>query len=167
MAALRDELYMQMGSLHSRYDCVRKVMVRNPDLLKLPVKQAKGAIQKLWCDWTYSDLSSKEAQKVISRENARRMIDMSDMLRQDCMHAYQDGRLSVYMEDVVRRLERLQKNESEEEETSKWLTKRKHYPYAGNKHAAKGPAMHQHSRQGAIRNTSLQQASVHLSLIHI
>ena len=29
------------------------------------------------------------------------------------------------MEDVVRRLERLQKNESEEEEKSKWLTKRK------------------------------------------
>ena len=47
MAALRDELYMQMRSLHSRYDCVRKVMVRNPDLQKLPVKQAKEAIQKL------------------------------------------------------------------------------------------------------------------------
>ena len=29
------------------------------------------------------------------------------------------------MEDVVRRLERLQNNESEEEEKSKWLTKRK------------------------------------------
>ena len=62
---------------------------------------------------------SKEAQKVISRENARRMIDTSDMLRQDHMDAYQDGRLSVYMEDVVRRLEKLQKNESEEEQTSK------------------------------------------------
>ena len=125
MAALRDGLYMQMRSLHSQYDCVRKVMVRNPDLQKLPVKQAKGAIQKLWCDWTYSDLSSKEAQKVVSRENARRMIDTSDMLRQDCMDAYQDGRLSVYMEEVVRRLERLQKNVSEEEQTSKLFTKRK------------------------------------------
>ena len=100
-------------------------MIRNPDLQKLPVKQAKGAIQKLWRDWTFLDLSSKEAQKAISRENARRMIDTSNMLRQDRMAAYRDGRLSVYMEDVVRRLERLQKNESEEEEKSKWLTKRK------------------------------------------
>ena len=41
------------------------------------------------------------------------------------MDDFQDGRLSVYMEDVVRRQERLQKNESEEEETSKLLTKRK------------------------------------------
>ena len=41
------------------------------------------------------------------------------------MDAYRDGRLSVYMEDVVRQLERLQKNESEEEEKSQWLTKRK------------------------------------------
>ena len=41
------------------------------------------------------------------------------------MDAYQDGRLSIYMEDVVRRLEKLKKNESEEEETTKLLTKRK------------------------------------------
>ena len=53
------------------------------------------------------------------------MIDMSDMLRKDRMDAYQDGHLSVYMEDIVRRLERLQKNESEEEHTSKLLMKRK------------------------------------------
>ena len=125
MAKLRDELYMQMRSLHSRYDCIRKVMIRNPDLQKLPLKQAQGALQKLWCDWTYSDLSSREAQKTISRENARRMIDTSDMLRKDRMDAYQNGRLSVYMEDVVRRLERLQKDESEEEHASKLLTKRK------------------------------------------
>ena len=59
---------------------------------------------------------------MISRENARRMIDTSDMLRKDRMDAYQDGRLSVYMEDVVRRLERLQKNKSEEEQTSKLFT---------------------------------------------
>ena len=29
---------------------------------------------------------------------------------------------------------------------------RRQHPYAGNKHATKGPAKHQHSRQGAIRN---------------
>ena len=99
-------------------------MIRNPDLQKLPEKQAKGAIQKLWCDWTFSDMkSSKEAHKAISRENARRMIDTSNMLRQDRMDAYQSGRLSVYMEDVVRRLERLQKNKSEEK--SKLLSRRK------------------------------------------
>ena len=119
MAKLREELYMQMRSIHSRYDCVRKVMIRNPDLQKLPLRQAKGALQKLWCDWTYSDLSSKAAQKTISRENARRMIDTSSMLRKDRLEAYQSGRLSVYMEDVVRRLERLQRNESEEEQSAK------------------------------------------------
>ena len=69
--------------------------------------------------------NSKEAHKTIFRENARRMIDTSDMLRRDCMEAYQSGRLSVYMEDVVRRLERLQKNESEEDEKSTWFTRRK------------------------------------------
>ena len=125
MAKLRDELYMQMRSIHSRYDCVRKVLIRNQDLQKLPLKQAQGAPQKPWCDWSYSDRSSKEAQKIISRENARRMIDTSDMLRKDRMDAYQGGRLSVYMEDVVRRLERLKRNKSEEEQLSKLLTKRK------------------------------------------
>ena len=113
---------MQMRSLHSRYDCVKKVMIRNPDLQKLPLKQAQGALQKLWCDWTYSDLSSKQAQKTMSRENGRRMIDTSS---KDRMEAYRSGRLSVYMEDVVRRLERLQRNESEEEQSAKLLTKRK------------------------------------------
>ena len=34
MAKLREELHMQMRSIHSRYDCVRKVMIRNPDLQK-------------------------------------------------------------------------------------------------------------------------------------
>ena len=125
MAKLREELYMQMRSIHSRYDCVRKVMIRNPDLQKLPLRQAKGALQKLWCDWTYSDLSSKAAQKTFSRENARRMIDTSSMLRNDRLEAYQSGRLSVYMEDVVQRRERLQRKESEEEQSAKLLTKRK------------------------------------------
>ena len=53
------------------------------------------------------------------------MIDTSSMLRKDRLEAYQSGRLSVYMEDVVRRLERLQRNESEEEQSAKLLTKRK------------------------------------------
>ena len=126
MQTLRDELYMQMRSLHSRYDCAHKVMTRHPDLQKLPEKQAKGALQKIWSDRTFSSMkSSKEAHKAISRENARRMIDTSNMLRQDRIQAYQSGRLSVYMEDVVRRLERLQKGESEEKEKSRWLTRRK------------------------------------------
>ena len=100
MQALRDELYMQMRSIHSRYDCARKVMIRHPNLQKLPEKQAKGALQKIWGDWTFSNMkNSKEAQKAISRENARRMIDTSDMLRRGRMEAYQSGRLSVYMED--------------------------------------------------------------------
>ena len=47
------------------------------------------------------------------------------MLLHDRHEAYESGRLSVYMEDVVRRLERLQRGESEEEEKSRWLTKRK------------------------------------------
>ena len=36
------------------------------------------------------------------------MIDTLEMIRQDRYNAYQNGRLSVYMEDVVRRLKRLQ-----------------------------------------------------------
>ena len=73
MQALRDELYMQLRSLHSRYDCARKVMTNHLDLQKLPERQAKGAQQKIWSDWTFSNMkSSKEAHKAISRENARR-----------------------------------------------------------------------------------------------
>ena len=53
------------------------------------------------------------------------MIDTTQMLRNDRFEAYNSGRLSVYMEDVVRRLERLQRGESEEEEKSRWLTRRK------------------------------------------
>ena len=47
------------------------------------------------------------------------------MIRQDRYDAYQSGRMSVYMEDVVRRLVRLQRGESEEEEKARWLTRRK------------------------------------------
>ena len=71
-------------------------------------------------------MSKRMAQKTINRQNARRMIDTSNMLRKEKFEAYQSGRMSVYMEDVVRRLERLQRNESEEEEQpAKMLTKRK------------------------------------------
>ena len=126
MTALRDELYMQMWSLHTKYDCACKVMMNHHDLQKLPERQAKGALQKIWSDWTFSNMkSSKEAHKAISRENARRMIDTTNMLMQDRREAYQSGRLLVYMEDVVRRLERLQRGESEEEEKSHWLAQRK------------------------------------------
>ena len=90
------------------------------DLQKLPERQAKGALQKVWSNWTFSNKKTrKEAYKAISIENARRMIDTTNMLMQDRREAYQSGRLSVYMEDVVRRLERLQKGESEEEEKSR------------------------------------------------
>ena len=63
---------------------------------------------------------------MISRENARRMIDTSEMNHEDRHEAYRTGCLSVYMEDVVRRLvERLQRGETEEEEKSQWMTRRK------------------------------------------
>ena len=47
------------------------------------------------------------------------------MIHEDRHEAYRAGRLSVYMEDVVRWLERLQRGETEEEEKSRWLTRRK------------------------------------------
>ena len=123
MVSLRDELRMQMWSIHTRYDCARKVLSNHLDLQKLPERQAKGALQKIWSDWTFSNKHTrKDAYKTISKENARRM---TNMLMQDRREAYQSGRLSVYMEDVVRRLERLQRGESEEEEKSQWLTRRK------------------------------------------
>ena len=117
---------MQMWSIHTRYDCARKVLMNHLDLQRLPEKQAKGALQKIRCNWTFSNKKTrKEAYKAISRENARCMIDTTHMLVHDRQEAYQSGRLSVYMEDVVRRLERLQRGESEEEEKSRWLTRRK------------------------------------------
>ena len=79
-------------------------------------------MHKIWCDWTFSNKQTrKEAFKAISRENAQQMIDTSEMIRQDRYDTYQN----VYIEDVVRRLERLQRGESEEEEKSRWLTRRK------------------------------------------
>ena len=43
---------------------------------------------------------------------------------------------------------------------------RRQHPYAGHKHATKGPAKHQHPRQNAVRNASLQQASVNGAALH-
>ena len=65
-----------------------------------PKRQAKGALQKIWSDWTFSNKKTrKEAYKAISRENAHRMIDTMQMLRNDRFEAYQSGRLSVYIEE--------------------------------------------------------------------
>ena len=100
MSKLREELRWQMEDLHRRYDCARKVLIKNPDLQKLPLRQAQGALQRLWCDWTYSNMSKRMAQKTINRQNARRMIDTSNMLRKDKFDACQSGRMSVYMEDL-------------------------------------------------------------------
>ena len=117
VVSLREELRMQMWSIHTRCDCARKVLTHHKDLQALPERQVRGVLQKIWCDWTFSGKKTrKEAYKSISRENARRMIDTTEMLLHDRREAYESERLSVYMEDVVRRLERLQQGESEEED---------------------------------------------------
>ena len=68
----------------------------------------------------------RAAYKAISHANAKRMIDTSQEHRRDRFDAVQAGQLSVYMEDVVRRLERLQRGEKEEEEEqSQMYTKKK------------------------------------------
>ena len=109
MENLRKELRMQMWSIYTRYDCARKVLTRHKDLQALPERHIRGTMQKIWCDWTFtSKKTPKEAYKMISRENSRRMMDTSEMIHEDRHEAYRTGRLSVYMEDVVRRLERLQ-----------------------------------------------------------
>ena len=126
MENLREELRMQMWSIHTRYNCARKVLTRHKDLQALPERQIRGALQHIWCDWTFTGMKTpKEAHKAISRENARRMIQTSDTLHTQRFEAYQSGHLSVYMEDIMRRLERMQQGETEEEEQSRWLTKRK------------------------------------------
>ena len=90
------------------------------------------------------------------------MIDTSTMLRQDRMDAHQSGRLLVYMEDVVRRLKRLQKNESEEEEKSKWLTRRKQKIWdeqylQHHKHLEKGAAAYQLGNTSSRTITEVKQ----------
>ena len=64
MVSLREELRMQMWSVHTRYDCARKVLMNHLDLQKLPERQAKGALQKIWTDWSFSNKKTrKEAYK--------------------------------------------------------------------------------------------------------
>ena len=73
MECLREELRMQIWSIHTRYDCARKVLTSHKNLLALPEWQIRGVMQKIWCDWTFSGKKTcKEAYKMISRENARR-----------------------------------------------------------------------------------------------
>ena len=105
----------------------------------------------------------------MNRENARRMIDTSDMLRKERFDAYQSGRLSVYMEDVVRRLERLQKTGSEDEDVeTQLLTKRKqeiwdnqylihHGKLAENKGSYEGAAAYQLGNTSSRTITEVKQ----------
>ena len=102
------------------------MLTNHKDLQALPERQVKGVMQKIWCDWTFlGKKTRKKAYKAISRENTRWMSETLETIRHDRHEAYQSGRLSVYMEDVVRRLERLQRGEKEEEEKSRWMTRRK------------------------------------------
>ena len=43
MASLREELHMQMWSIHTRY-----VLTHHKDLQALPERQIRGALQKIW-----------------------------------------------------------------------------------------------------------------------
>ena len=75
MVSLREELRMLMWSIHTRYDCARKVLMNHLDLQKLPERQAKGGLQKIWSDWTFSKKKTrKDAYKAIPRENARHIF---------------------------------------------------------------------------------------------
>ena len=115
-----------MWSIYTRYDCARKVLTCHKNLQALPERQIRGTMQKIWCGWTFtSKKTPKEAYKMISREKAQRIIDTSEMIHEDRHKAYRTGHISVYMEDVMHRLERLQRGETEEEEKSRWMTRRK------------------------------------------
>ena len=104
----------------------RKVLILHKDLQALPERQIRGALRHIWCDWTYTYMDTPHAaHKSISRSNAKRMIETSEKHRHDQYVAYHSGRLSMYMEDVVRHLERLQHGETEEEEKSRWFTRKK------------------------------------------
>ena len=72
MASLREELRMQMWSIHSRYDCARKVLVNHKDLQKLPKRQVRGVMQKIWCDWTFS---GKQTRKKAFQRYPEKMHD--------------------------------------------------------------------------------------------
>ena len=60
IVSLREELRMQMWSIHTSYDCACKVLVNHKDLQRLPDRQAKGALQKIWCDWTFSNKKTRK-----------------------------------------------------------------------------------------------------------
>ena len=121
MINLRDELRMQMWNIRTRYDCARKVLTCHKDLQALPEGQIRGALRHILCNWTYTSM----AHKSISRANAKRIIETTEERGRDQYDAVQAGRLSVYMEDVVCRLKRLQRSDTEEEEKSRWFTIKK------------------------------------------
>ena len=117
---------MQMWEIHTRYDCARKVLTRHINLQALPDKQIWGALRRIWCDWTCTSMDTPQmAYKAISKANAKRMIDTFQEHRRDRFAAAKEGRLSVYMEDVVRRLERLQRGEEDDDEEGIRYIKRK------------------------------------------
>ena len=126
MVNLQDELRMQKWSIHTSHDCARKVLTRHKDLQALPERQARGALRHILCDWTYTSMDTpRAAHKSISHANVKRMIENSEEHRRNRYDAYQSERLSVYMEDVVLHLERLQRGETEEEEKSRWFHRKK------------------------------------------
>ena len=131
MVNLRDELRMQMWSIHTRYDCAWKVLTHHKDL------QPTTHLVRLDL---YGHGYPTEAHTAISSKNARRMISTSEEIRQDRYDEVQAGCLSVNMEDVVRHLERMQRCETEEEEKTRWLTKKKQQlwdnQYSKHKHIA-------------------------------
>ena len=118
---------MQMWNIRIRYDCARKVLTRHKDLQALPEGQIRGALRDILCNWTYTSMDTpRAAHKSISRANAKCIIETTEERRRDQYDAVQAGRMSVYMEDVVRRLERLQMSDTEEEEEkSRWFTRKK------------------------------------------
>ena len=56
------------------------------------------------------------AYKAISNAKTKRMIETYQEHRRDRFDAAKAGRLNTYMEDVVRRLEKLQKGEDDNDE---------------------------------------------------
>ena len=65
------------------------------------------------------------AYKAISKANAKRMIETSQEHRRDRFDAAKAGRHDTYMEDVVRRLERLQRGEEDDNEEGDKYIKQK------------------------------------------
>ena len=102
-----------------------KVQTLHTDLLALPDKQIRGALRHIWCDYTYPSIDTlRMAYKAISKANAKRIIETSQEHRRDRFDAAKAGRLDTYMEDVVRRLEKLSK--AEEDDNKDGVTYIKH-----------------------------------------